>query len=225
MVRRTKDEAAATREHLLDTAEQVFLARGVARASLLDIAAAAGLSRGAIYWHFKDKAELFLAMLDRIQLPCEATPCALQLQHAPPAAEEFEHVLRQAVLLPLQRLCADAQVRRVFTIVIHRTEYSDDLASVMARHRQAIADWTAHMAALLRAARERGLVRVEVDPDLAARGLFALVDGLLSQATLADDSAAEAPATLAAGEQVVTVCLAGLRATIAPSSPSIQAVP
>jgi TetR/AcrR family transcriptional regulator, acrAB operon repressor len=216
MVRRTKDEAAATREHLLDTAEQVFLARGVARASLLDIAAAAGLSRGAIYWHFKDKAELFLAMLDRIRLPCEATPGALPLS----SEVEFELLLRQAVLLPLQRLCADAQVRRVFTIVIHRTEYSDDLASVLARYRQAIADWTAHMTALLRSARALGLIRADIDPDLAARGLFALVDGLLSQATLAHDVAVDPAmdpavdpnAALAAGEQAVTICLAGLRA-------------
>jgi TetR/AcrR family acrAB operon transcriptional repressor len=212
MVRRTKDEAAATREHLLDTAEQVFLARGVARASLLDIAAAAGLTRGAIYWHFKDKAELFLAMLDRIQLPCEAAHCEQLLLNPPQTAEAFEQLLRQAVLLPLQRLCDDAQVRRVFTIVIHRTEYSDDLASVMARHRQAIADWTAHMTALLRAGRDRGLIRADLDPDLTARGLFALVDGLLSQATMAEAPAADPAAARAVGEQAVAICLAGLRA-------------
>ena len=212
MVRRTKDEAAATREHLLDTAEQVFLARGVARASLLDIAAAAGLTRGAIYWHFKDKAELFLAMLDRIQLPCEAAHCEQLRLNPPPSADEFEHLLCQAVLLPLQRLCADAQVRRVFTIVIHRTEYSDDLASVMARHRLAIADWIARMGALLRLGRERGWLRAEVDPDLAAHGLFALVDGLLSQATMAEAPAVDPAAALAVGEQAVAICLAGLRA-------------
>lgn len=211
MVRRTKDEAAATREHLLDTAEQVFLARGVARASLLDIAAAAGLSRGAIYWHFKDKAELFLAMLDRIQLPCEAADCERLRLNPPQNADGFEHVLCQAMLLPLQRLCADAQVRRVFTIVIHRTEYSDDLASVMARHRQAIAAWIDYMAALLRAARERGWIRADVDPDLAARGLFALIDGLLSQATMSDDPSSDPSAALAVGEHAVAICLAGLR--------------
>jgi TetR/AcrR family acrAB operon transcriptional repressor len=204
MVRRTKEEAAATREHLLDTAEQVFLAQGVSRASLLDIAAAAGLSRGAIYWHFKDKAELFMAMFERIHLPCEVASCDLTLQ----ADSDFAQVLRQAVLLPLQRLCADERTRRVFTIIIHRTEYSDEMASVRTRHLQAIADWTAGMATLLRSARQRGLIRADIDPDLTASGLFALVDGLLSQATLASD-----PATmLAAGEQMVAICLAGLRA-------------
>src|SRR3990167_761132 len=71
MVRRTKDEAQATRERLLDTAEDGFLARGLSRSSLQDIAAAAGLTRGAIYWHFADKLALFDAMMTRIDLPME----------------------------------------------------------------------------------------------------------------------------------------------------------
>jgi TetR/AcrR family acrAB operon transcriptional repressor len=59
MVRRTKEEAQATRKLILDTAEVVFHERGVSRSTLNDIAQAAGLTRGAIYWHFKDKADLF----------------------------------------------------------------------------------------------------------------------------------------------------------------------
>ena len=72
MVRRTKEEALETRDRILDTAEQVFSERGVARTSLADIADAAGVTRGAIYWHFKNKGDLFSAMLDRVALPMEA---------------------------------------------------------------------------------------------------------------------------------------------------------
>ena len=52
MARRTKQDAQATREALLDAAEHVFEQRGVARTSLNHIAEAAGLTRGAVYWHF-----------------------------------------------------------------------------------------------------------------------------------------------------------------------------
>lgn len=65
MVRKTKEEAAETRSRLLDTAEEVFLREGVTRTSLQRIAEAAGLTRGAIYWHFQDKADLFNAMMER----------------------------------------------------------------------------------------------------------------------------------------------------------------
>lgn len=71
MARCTKEEAQATRHRLLDAAEHVFSAKGVSRTSLNDIAATAGVTRGAIYWHFKNKTDLFHAMMERITLPME----------------------------------------------------------------------------------------------------------------------------------------------------------
>ena len=59
MARRTKEDAEATRNKLLDAAAEVFFAKGVAGASLSEVAQAAGLTRGAIYWHLKDKVDLF----------------------------------------------------------------------------------------------------------------------------------------------------------------------
>ena len=72
MARRTKLEAKVTRERLLDAAEGLFCERGVTRTSLTEVATAAGMTRGAVYWHFKDKADLFRAMCDRATLPLEA---------------------------------------------------------------------------------------------------------------------------------------------------------
>ena len=72
MVRRTKEEAQRTRERILDTAEREFQRRGVSRTSLEEMARAAGVTRGAIYWHFKDKADLFNAMMKRVTLPLES---------------------------------------------------------------------------------------------------------------------------------------------------------
>ncbi|WP_291742772.1 TetR family transcriptional regulator, partial [Limnobacter sp. UBA1615] len=69
MVRKTKEEAQETRNLILDTAEAVFSEKGVSRTTLNDIAKAADLTRGAIYWHFKNKADLFDAMFQRAILP------------------------------------------------------------------------------------------------------------------------------------------------------------
>mgnify|MGYP000926718169 CR=1 FL=1 len=55
MVKKSKADAELTRQHLLDAAELLFLERGVSRTSLQHIATAAGATRGAIYWHFKDR--------------------------------------------------------------------------------------------------------------------------------------------------------------------------
>src|SRR6478752_8921831 len=119
MVRRSKEDALATRHALLDAAEHVFLAQGVAGTSLNDIALAAGTSRGAIYWHFKDKAALFNAMMDRVTLPLEAEVAKASVGSGAEPMDEVEHQMVEALKL----MTSDMQVRRVFDIATHKVEY------------------------------------------------------------------------------------------------------
>ncbi len=126
MARRTREEAEATRAALLDAAEQVFFDKGVARASLQEIARTAGVTRGAIYWHFDDKAELFRAMLERAQLPFE------ELIEAIPPNERSSNVLdtiRLASRVALERM-EQPRLRRIHGILIHRCEIFDDIDPV-----------------------------------------------------------------------------------------------
>lgn len=51
---------ADSREIILAAAERLIAARGVADSSLADIASAAGVSRGTLYWHYRSKEELIL---------------------------------------------------------------------------------------------------------------------------------------------------------------------
>src|SRR6516225_6093976 len=53
-----------TREHLLQAAAVVFARDGFHGASLDDVAATAGFTKGAVYSNFKSKEDLFLAVLD-----------------------------------------------------------------------------------------------------------------------------------------------------------------
>jgi len=60
-----RSEARGTaRERLLDAAESVFAESGYRGALVEDIAARAGLTKGALYWHFPSKLELFFALID-----------------------------------------------------------------------------------------------------------------------------------------------------------------
>jgi TetR/AcrR family acrAB operon transcriptional repressor len=130
MARRTKKEAEATRTSILDAAERVFHERGVAHASLEDVAAAAQVTRGAIYWHFRDKAQLFDAMMQRVMLPVEAinegADCCAQ-------ADPLSLLKRSAVDV-LLRTARDPRTRRVFEIAYHKCEYVGDAAGVRDRH-------------------------------------------------------------------------------------------
>jgi len=126
MVGRTRAEAEATREALLDAAEIVFYDKGVARASLQDIARQAGLTRGALYWHFEGKADLFRALLERVRMPFEELVEAIP-DHQP-AENELDEI-RLACLQGLERL-ERPHYRRVHAILFHRCEFFADINPV-----------------------------------------------------------------------------------------------
>ena len=52
-----------TRDRILDAAEDVFYDKGYSNTTLNEIAEAASVTRGAIYWHFKNKEDLFLSLI------------------------------------------------------------------------------------------------------------------------------------------------------------------
>lgn len=175
MVRRTKEEALETRNQLLDTAEQVFSKKGVSRTSLADIADVAGLTRGAIYWHFDNKADLFDAMMQRVKLPVEE-----MLDMRDGALDDPLEDLRRRALTVLDRVTSDAQCRRVFEISCHKVEYVDELAPLRERHIEGRNECLAHIERGMREAAKRGLLAEGINPRLAAIGLHALVDGLIT---------------------------------------------
>lgn len=176
MARRTKEEARETRNRILDTAEQVFAKKGVSRTSLADIADAAGVTRGAIYWHFKNKADLFDAMMQRVHLPMEEISARAR-------SDEIDDPLdkvRSCTLAVLTRLTSDPQCQRVFDIACHKVEYVDDMAPLRERHVEGRSECLAQIERGFREAAKRGLLGAWVNPRFAAIGLHALVDGLIT---------------------------------------------
>jgi TetR/AcrR family acrAB operon transcriptional repressor len=176
LVRRTKDEAQETRHRILDVAERVFSERGVTRTSLADIAKAAGVTRGAIYWHFDDKADLFCSMIARVTMPMESPAC--QTDHR--AAADPLASIRDMMIGILRRTSEDPQARRVFHIVYHKCEHVDEMEPVWRRFNEMRAGCLLRIEEGLRAARDKGQLPHNLDARLAATGLRALLDGLVS---------------------------------------------
>jgi TetR/AcrR family acrAB operon transcriptional repressor len=184
MARRTKQEALATREAIIDAAEKVFHEKGVAHSSLEEIAHAAGCTRGAIYWHFKDKAELFDAMMKRVVLPVEA-----MLERAGSRGElNALELMRQATVDVLLRTARDARTQRVFDIAYHKCEYVGDAAGVRERHAASQQECLKTLEAGFRACVKQGLLPPSVDARGAALGAMSLVSGLIANWVLAPRS-------------------------------------
>lgn len=176
MPRRTKEEARATRNRILDAAEKVFLKKGVSRTSLDDIAEAAAVTRGAIYWHFKNKADLFDAMMQRIKLPMEE----MVARAGNDDIQDPLAYVRGCALAVLERVTTDAQSRRVTEISRYKVEYADEMEQLRARHIECRTECLGHIERGLRNALKKRLLAPSVNPRLAAVGLHALVDGLIT---------------------------------------------
>lgn len=202
MVRRTKADAQVTRHSLLDAAELLFQARGVSRTSLNDIAVAAGTTRGAIYWHFKDKADLFNAMMERVTLPMEQSlPSASASDTSDPVAE-----IRGAMLEALRRTAEDEHTRRVFDVATNKVEYVDELMAVQQRHLRVRGECLArNQLAMDRAVKLSGKP-LPISASTAALGLHVMVSGLI-QNWLLDQQAFD---LLPVGQQTVDTYLTGL---------------
>ncbi|MBK7051864.1 MAG: TetR family transcriptional regulator [Rhodoferax sp.] len=182
MARRTKEDAFATRHQLLDAAERVFAEKGVSRTSLNDIAQAAGASRGAIYWHFKNKADLFNAMLERITLPMEE---ALQ-KSGQVSGQDGLRELVAAILDALRKIASDKRTRQVFEVATYKVEYVDELLAIKARQIKSHADVVCQMHHALQDACSRRNLPL-ASPMAMSHGLHALVVGLIHSWLLAPE--------------------------------------
>jgi len=202
MVRRTKEEAQETRNRILDAAEQVFLERGVSRTSLNEIAAAAGVTRGAIYWHFQDKSDVFNAMMTRVTLPFEETMRRIDDPDTDPIA-----ALRTGLQGAFDRAVNNPQARRVFEIATYKVEYVEETEAVRERHVTHRGEKLEQFRRALARSAERGDLQLTLPVPVLADGLHALVSGLF-QNWLLDPTAFNLPEV---GTAAFDTFMAGLK--------------
>lgn len=175
MVRRTKEEALATRNRILDAAEHVFFEKGVSHTSLADIAQQAGVTRGAIYWHFENKSDLFDAMFDRVFLPID------ELKTQPPDAPGTNPLdkIRKILIWCLLGVQRDSQLRRVFSILFMKCEYVADMEPLLHRNRAGMSEALHKIEADLAAAVTLKLLPERLDTWRATLMLHTLVSGFV----------------------------------------------
>ncbi|HBU28493.1 MAG: hypothetical protein A2X71_01400 [Thiobacillus sp. GWE1_62_9] len=184
MVKKTREEALATRESLLAAALQVFRERGVAHTRLSDVAERAGVTRGAIYWHFKDKAELFQAVCERGTLPVEA----LLAEASQSAQDDPLATVRQLALMALTQLAQHPDTQAMFDVIFHKCEFTEDLAPVVAKNDADRAACLSQVQQLFEQAVACGQLPPVTDTFLATQGLHAYMVGLMHEWVLNPES-------------------------------------
>ncbi|MBA8274450.1 multidrug efflux transporter transcriptional repressor AcrR [Escherichia fergusonii] len=131
MARKTKQQALETRQHILDVALRLFSQQGVSSTSLAEIAKAAGVTRGAIYWHFKNKSDLFSEIWEL----SESSIGELELEYQAKFPDDPLSVLREILVYILEATVTEERRRLLMEIIFHKCEFVGEMAVVQQAQR------------------------------------------------------------------------------------------
>ncbi|MEX1669171.1 TetR family transcriptional regulator [Zhongshania guokunii] len=173
-MRRSKADAEITRCRILEAAADQFAKQGINRTRLSDIATAAGVTRGAIYWHFCDKEALITAMIDSVSAPTEAAMMAL---NSTDNEELSLETLKKVVVDAFTRVYdipASAQITRF----ILRYALSEEAESLKTRINNDRNIAVSRISQFIDNAQQAGLVKPELSAACIANHIRAHIIGL-----------------------------------------------
>jgi TetR/AcrR family acrAB operon transcriptional repressor len=175
MVRRTKEEAEATRVQLLDAAERCFREKGVASTTLDDIAKSAGHTRGAVYWHFENKADIFEAVCERVSTPMQAMLSDLA---ADPGNDPLGYLRNDAIHV-LRMLAECERVQSVFEIKFCKLDGGPDFDRLRSRELETHTRCLSMLEVVFAAAVRQGQLPSYLPPKETAEAMHAFIGGLM----------------------------------------------
>ena len=178
MVRKTKEDAELTRLRILDAARSVFLKRGVSKSTLEHIASEANVTRGAVYWHFENKTEIFHAIREQVFLPLiDRIDDTLS-----PAVKNIENPLTQieaSLCNTINQLNDNQQMREIYEIMMIKCEYVDEFATVLHQMMNNCACIVEKLEAAYTRAKEQNLLATPLSPQTLALDTHLFFGGLL----------------------------------------------
>ncbi len=175
-MRRTKEQAEQTRRNIMAAALRTFSRRGIAHTTLEEIAAAARVTRGAIYWHFADKQALVKAIRDDVSLPLvdRADFTLLKDRNSDPL-ERVERFLADLV----EAIESSARTRQALCVLSFKCEYVGELKGELKEYGRKNERLRQALTEVYGEARGRGQLREDLTPEIAALETVVFLAGLL----------------------------------------------
>lgn len=173
-MRKTKEEAAVTREQLLKKALAVFSKKGYAATTLQDIASEAGVTRGAIYWHFGSKAELYNTLIREY-----ADRGNQIVQQAASEGGSLIDILRRVFIRQLEVIENDREIRALMELHLFKTGPVPELKEGRQQQIESSHGLIEMLADIMQQGIDAGDLRADVDAGNMARAFLALQNGLI----------------------------------------------
>ena len=174
-MRRTKEDAAKTRDAIVSAALACFERHGLGQSTMEQIATEAGVTKGAIYWHFSNKQEIFRALREQVSLPLLDRADTTLLQGAEvPALDRVERFLEATLSL----LEDDRRTREALGVMHFKCEYVESFAEELDDGRRNARRLAEALESAYAEAQREGRLRENLSPRVAAVETLGFLTGL-----------------------------------------------
>lgn len=184
MARKTKEEAQKTREAILDAATDLFAAQGVSSTTLANIAKEAGVTRGAVYWHFKNKDDLLLALKEYLFEPF----VELEKNLEKPDENDPLGLLHKAYLKFFENMQEQPRILKLLRIFLTKYEHSASLEQVFLNKANCHLEGLTHVEQVLSMAVEKKQLPATFNIRLGALAAMSFMDGLIHNWVILPDT-------------------------------------
>jgi len=177
MARRTREEAEQTRQLLLATGLKLFSEQGVEATTLKQIAQVAGVTHGALYWHFRNRADLLQQIHHAWMLPFEP----VWLEQCQALQQDALAALKLYLLGVLDGFEQDAEACALYRVFYQPVVLCNDLQPLSDSLEQNRELWLDQLRRFLKQARKQKQLRKKPDPVELAFTLQQAMNGLLHE--------------------------------------------
>lgn len=175
MARKTKQQALETRNQIIDAAIERFSEHGVSKTSLADIATAAGVTRGAIYWHFKNKTDL----LNEIWAQSESGLDDLEVEYQLKYPFDPLSVMRSMISYVFEATVRDTRRRSLMEIIFHKCEFVGEMTTLQLMQQTLYLECYEKIEDVLRQCIEAGQLPADLDTRRTAVVIRGYITGIM----------------------------------------------
>jgi len=181
-MKRTKEDAEITKNNILSAALDVFVSKGYRATRLDDVAAEANVTRGAIYWHFKNKYELFKNLMTEYSPDPEA-----YFKDVVASEESVEQKIYKILIYFLRLEAFKKDYKHFYSLVqivqVNREELSELHETLVQRRKK----MTSMISGIIRDGIVKGEISSNTDPDVTAYAIFSYASGILIHSTVGEE--------------------------------------
>jgi TetR/AcrR family acrAB operon transcriptional repressor len=172
-MKKTKQEAEQTRQVVLDAALKTFTRRGFSRTTLEEVAKEAGMTRGAIYWHFKNKYQLLDSVIEQVYQKLKGQTMEVINSPISPINK-----IRQLMINFFRFIAKENEFKVIEEYLVFKFQTAKEVKRFYQKHKSKMEEMLVLMKTLFNEGIKEGELDTNIDPEVGVMALISFVGGV-----------------------------------------------